>query len=68
MMRTCMPSSSSSLMERSAAFAPAASGSKLTTMLPRVPLQRLDLLRVREVPQLATTARKPAAVTPMASM
>ena len=44
-MRTCMPSSSSRLIERSAAFAPAASGSKLTDDPLRVALQHLHLLR-----------------------
>ncbi len=63
-----MLSSSSIWMERSAAFEPAASGSKLTTIFSECRLSARTCNEVSAVPQLATTSRTPAACKPMTSM
>src|SRR5437667_53582 len=58
--RTSKPSSSNICIERSAAFAPAASGSKLTTMRPEWRFKVRTCVFVSAVPQLATTFRTSA--------
>ncbi len=55
-------------MERSAALAPGASGSKFTAIRAECRFIACTCCAVSEVPQLATTFATPAAVTPIASM
>ena len=55
-------------MERSAAFEPAASGSKLTTMFSECRFSARTWDEVSAVPQDATTSCTPAESSPITSM